>query len=790
MDNMRLCLELANSEKEDEIIQILKSVGFWDDRSCWRYFGDLEDNFSPIGNQQSKAEAALVEKLVNSVDAVLMAECLERGVDPEGPNAPKSVIEALENYFKIRNGRLSNLDAKSRALLAENICLVATGAKSNPCYSIIDKGEGQTPNSMPGTLLALFKSIKARILFVQGKFHMGGTGAFRFCGQHSGQHNLQLIISKRKPTIAKNEIPDESREHWGFTVVRRENPGNGRRSSVYTYLAPGNEILRFRADSLPLLPGSYPDKFGGALQWGTYIKLYEYNMEGLKTNVVFDLYNTLSLLLPNIALPIRLCERRKGYAGHTLETTLSGLNVRLDEDKRENLEDGFPSSSAMVCVGQRMTALIYAFKRGQAEKYRKNEGIIFTVNGQTHGHLSASFFERTSVNMGYLKDTILVIVDCSELDGRPKEDLFMNSRDRLCACPLRLAIEAKLERLIKDHPGLRKLRERRRKEEIEDKLRDSRPLVEVVSKILKNSPTLMKLFAVGGKLPNPFELEEVGVGTSFSGRKYPTYFKLTNESKNTLVKNCPINWRFRIQFETDAENDYFDRGDDPGVFALKANGLVINDYVLNLWNGIANLTVSLPEDAKVGDRIEYRSQVKDATRWEPFKDMFEVIVLSEEGHKKGGVSDTTQNGTDTEGKGRRTASSLSLPNIIEVRKEHWEERKFDKYSALDVKSVGEGGYDFFVNMDNICLLTELKYTKSSPDLLNARFKYGMVLIGMAMLKEPESPTAESGDSDQGESIFNKIRQFTRAVSLVLLPMISSLGDFELDSKEVSSTLVE
>lgn len=48
---------------------------------------------------------------------------------------------------------------------------------------------------------------------------------------------------------------------------------------------------------------------------------------------VFDLYNKISLLLPNIAHPIRVSERRKGYSGHTLEITLSGLSVRLEEDK-------------------------------------------------------------------------------------------------------------------------------------------------------------------------------------------------------------------------------------------------------------------------------------------------------------------------------------------------------------------------------------------------------------------------------------------------------------------------
>jgi len=64
-----------------------------------------------------------------------------------------------------------------------------------------------------------------------------------------------------------------------------------------------------------------------------------------------------SLLIPNIALPIRLFERRKGYAGHSLDTTLSGLSVRLEDDKRDNLELGYPSSHMIVCMGQRMTAV-------------------------------------------------------------------------------------------------------------------------------------------------------------------------------------------------------------------------------------------------------------------------------------------------------------------------------------------------------------------------------------------------------------------------------------------------
>ena len=91
-------------------------------------------------------------------------------------------------------------------------------------------------------------------------------------------------------------------------------------------------------------------------------------MIGLKTNIILDLYNRLSLLMPNLALPIRMYERRKGYTAHSYESTLAGLSVRLEEDKRENLEEGFPSSSAIAVSGQKMNCSIFAFKKGRDEK--------------------------------------------------------------------------------------------------------------------------------------------------------------------------------------------------------------------------------------------------------------------------------------------------------------------------------------------------------------------------------------------------------------------------------------
>lgn len=51
--------------------------------------------------------------------------------------------------------------------------------------------------------------------------------------------------------------------------------------------------------------------------------------------------------------------------------------------------------------------------------------------------------------------------------------------------------------------------------------------------------------------------------------------------------------------------------------------------VLNLWNGMATLTATLPDDAKVEEIIVYKSIVGDDTQLNPFEDAFKVKVLDE-----------------------------------------------------------------------------------------------------------------------------------------------------------------
>ena len=88
---------------------------------------------------------------------------------------------------------------------------------------------------IPETFLSIDKNNKLSIHFVQGKFNMGGTGALRFCGEHS----LQLLITRRNPEILamQKDRSDPTQERWGFTVVRRQRPlpgAGGVKNSVFS----------------------------------------------------------------------------------------------------------------------------------------------------------------------------------------------------------------------------------------------------------------------------------------------------------------------------------------------------------------------------------------------------------------------------------------------------------------------------------------------------------------------------------------------------------------------------
>lgn len=829
LTNQALCEALLRADTEEEVISLLTEQGYWTDASAWRHYGDVENNWGQSGNQQSLAEAALAEKVVNSVDATLIGKCREAGIDPEDPQAPQNIRAAVSRFYDLGSdkvasgGKILDWTPNKRREVAETITLAATGAAQHMSLTISDMGEGQTPERVPETILSLNRSNKTRILFVQGQFNQGGTGALRF----AGKNNLQLVVTRRNPAFLDGGATARDHE-WSFTLVRRERPSQtNSRNSIYTFLAPVNvqrgrdgEILTFAAERF----GIFPDQdsaYGRQAPHGTAIKLYEYNFIGERSNILRgkSLFSRLDLLLPRIALPVRVYEMRPRRNGRLLpvgsrETTLDGLVRRLGESS--NLEPGFPVHVPFSPLGERLTASIYVGRKagsshdddddddsdegrrkvGGLKRYRKREGVIFTRNGQTQGALPKEFFQRPGVKMKPIAEDMLVFVDCDGLNADTREDLFMASRDRLVDGAFKAAVVRELEIALSNCDELKELRNRRQQQELADKIKDDKPLSQVLESLIDKSPNLRQLLRLGTRIQTPLRVVPNDIDTSKPPKleAYPSYFTLRGAKEGKpLQKSCPINQRSRFTFDTDVRDDYFVRDErERGNFTCQsADGSPISFTGPNLRGGVATITVSLPEDARVGDVLQLTFKVQDEFR--SFVSTAELRVMAAAEKQEPRPPRPRKDGEKREGEGPDGPSALNPPLIEKVYQPEWQEKGFDEGTAMIVRSAGydEEGKEirkFLVNMDNASLLHEAVQKKMHVDLARNQFLYANVLFGLALLldesKRSQAKLGEGPTENEPETVEKLIARTSRALAPFMLA-IASLGASDLgDGMEV------
>jgi hypothetical protein len=793
MKAQELCMALVHADTPEAVIAVLEKAGYWDDDAVWRDLGDNENNYSILGAQQSDPIAALVEKLVNSVDARLMNECMVAGIKADSKQAPRSVREAVAQLVehsdpaKATNGRIENWTATERRDQAKRITLAATGPNSAPCLSISDEGEGQTPAMVPHTFMSLAKANKLRIPFVQGKFNMGGTGALRFCG---GFHHLQLIVTRRNPAIATSEDSDE----WSFTVVRRMEPTGGERSSVYRYLAPlqiedekKRQVLRFKAASLPVRPqGNSP--YALPQTYGSFVKLYDYRYKGQSHILMKDgLLRQVDARLPSPALPFMMheCRAYSGNAG-SFSNPATGLLVRLSDDKEENLDPAFPKYDQMSVRGQPFTVSLFGFKQGRAGTYlNKSEGVLFVVNGQSHGTLTSRFFTRTKVGLDYIADSLLVCLDCSNLDRASLEELFMNTRESLAESDFRSAVEEHLQDFLKKHPLLREFNNRRREEKIKEKVQDDENLANTLKDVLTSSPTLAAIFLTGEKLKSGFNVKQTTTTDNFVGKQFPTYFRFRCRAQgDELTRTAEEGRTVRIGFETDVEDNYFGRPKDPGCYTAEylssGEWLELPGHAMPLVKGHATLSVDLPESAKVGDVLQIRVIVSDDQHVDSFENTAKLKVIPfKEREPNPNPNPNPKPPSNKDGQDESGPAGIQLPNAYWVEKEEWGSYGFNEKSALKIVPVDNDGakrsFDFFINKANVHLLNELKTAVGGEELTYEQFKVGMLLLGMSVIHSV-------GENADGDLINQKAGEFASAAALVLLPMIRHLGGLEMLAK--------
>ena len=804
MDNFQICQQLIKAETSEELKSILKKNNLWDDKKLWRYYGDQENNAGTINAQQSEPVKAFVEKITNSIDAVLVLECIKNGIDPQNwDKTPRTVREAVSKFITKKD-------------IDKNIYVYAEGhlKPKNPTICIYDDGEGQHPSKVPETFLSLGKSNKNKIQFLQGQYNMGGAGVLRFCGTEG----LQLLITKRNPSLLENK----EKNLWSFTVIRKESPDAKlrERNPFYTFLAPigANEkemfrkgdVLSFEKDELKLIP-KQNNNYQISKKSGTLIKCYDYQIKN-KSNILLPggFLNHVEAMMPDCAMPSRFveCRKFKGNPQASYENSMVGYIQRFknrgDAVYKDTLEKNFPINRVVSLGDNKIPIQIFAFKRYEKSKNRTvaenrrldNEGIVFTLNGQHYYHLPYSFFSTKRVKLPTIAKDIIAVADFSKIDNDLRVSLFMSNKENMAKNQDYNDLIQQFENVFKNCEELKILQSKRKEEESRAQVENDKSLDEIFSQLLVSNPALAELFGSGTRLSSAFNLQPASEQNEDQKNllEFPTYFKFEKIDYGEILKRTGVQGKnINLKFITDAKDDYFLREEKSGNLDVSFSNEKLKDYKIKysdrLKNGACTVSISFPELLNINEILSIDVSVQDETQEKPFKNTTQITVIE----PKDDVDEPPKPPRPPNppkppkpGEKKEVPGGLNLPEAIEVRKEQYNDysfEPFDEFDALEVAYQGEQEddkknkvdlYKYYVNMDNFYLLNELKRTKIDIEVVKTRFKMAMVFLGVSMLAQLKIDKLD----DDIEEATKKVRFAARSISRVILPVIHVLGSLE------------
>ena len=431
---------------------------------------------------------------------------------------------------------------------------------------------------------------------------------------------------------------------------------------------------------------------------GTIIKLYSYHLpKGSRSVISRDLNQSINEYLFNPALPILTVDNAKRYPkDRNLQRDLYGLKRRLEEQGDKYVEERFSERRNDHSIGD-IVVTCYVFKprlgdrtvRSTRESIRREffksrMSVLFSLNGQVHGHYTSEFITRT-LKFTLLRDYVLIHVDCSNVRAEFRDELFMASRDRLKASKESRQLREVLKELLAN--GRLKDIYKQRKASITVESSDAEDLVRNLTRNLPIRTELARL------LGNTFKLHDnrkgqknktgqkrrrkgQGRNRTFLSQRYPSQFKVDLKTKDREIipmVQVPRGSERTIKFITDVEDNYFDRVDDPGELQIALLGLSNNKRtggghvgepkrihsVLNVVksspsNGTIRIKVKPTEEVSVGDTIKVRAALSS-----PDSNLEQIFMVKvEDARKKPKVSK----------KGDEPDTTLGLPKLVMVYK--------------------------------------------------------------------------------------------------------------------------
>ncbi len=728
--NMRQLFDkLYFSQTENDVDKIVNAYPDIFKSENWYPLGEDENYFAVIENQQSTPIAALIEKITNSIDAVLTKKCLQAGINPKSNQAPQSMDEARTNFFpNHRDWDLSGL----RNQQAESIQILADGPRGKTSLIIYDDGEGQHPEEFENTFLSLLRGNKNEIHFVQGKYNMGGSGAIVFCGKK----RYQLIGSKRYNNIGE----------FGFTLIREhplsEAEESTKKNTWYEYLKIDGKIPAFQTDRQNL--GLYNRPF----TTGTIIKLYSYDLPAGISDISRDLNQSINEYLFEPVLPVYTIEKEERYPKSSLRRGLYGLKRRLEQEDNKYVEESFSEEFDDALFGK-MKVTCYVFRTKiddrsvketketiRREFFKNNMSVLFSVNGQVHGHYTSEFITR-SLKLNLLKEHLLIHVDCTDMNYDFRKELFMASRDRLKSGEETRILRKFLAGKLGAKDGRLTEIQKRRKDSIAVESEDAKDLLKSFAQNFSRNEELLKLLEQTLNLDlSPKGNQKGNANNStkkkqkekeqnpFNPQRFPAFFKRRAQGKmGNGVVAIPIGGEKTILFDTDVENNYFDRIEEPGELKIALLDYKTNEtegggalgkverieHVFNAGksspqNGTIKIHLNPKKEVHVGDEARINVSLSD-----PSGNFFDETFLVK-------ISEPKARPQPSPKPKKQEIPTLGLPNITFVYQEKrnengitWEKFGNDTGQEIDFATVmypmvnGEKLEHVYINMDSTVL---------------------------------------------------------------------------------------
>ena len=763
MNSKKLCLELLAAESEANVQEIVGSVPEMSDDRNWQPLDKRDTNFNITSNQASDGGKALTELMTNMVDAVLMKHAYQKGIDPRGKHAPRTMYKAVDSLIKnLRGGKLINLDSNDpwlRDFAQNNLVIGITGAKSKsegfPCFTFVDNGEGQVPKEFENTFLSLSKGNKKDIDFVQGKYNMGSSGVLRYCGRHW----FKLIISRRY----------DGKSHWGWTLMRRRPSDDHSMPVAEYFILNRKEIPSFDSDVLYPFHTMGGKRYDGVMRkTGTVVKLFDYQV-GSKS---LDVRRSRAILNENLVetiLPFRLLDFRQSPAKNRGENRAEGVDPRPFYGMeflllRSHKEEGIAGEEEItngdkISIGivndpelGRVSISAIQLKKdlpGWLKPNNSNNRVFHAVNGQVQYKQSRGYIAQRC-GFPALKDRIVVIVDASNLSFRAHNDVWKGDREHISRTIVGEKYLDKVTTVIKESTALKELQKTIAQQELDSasKVESNELLQKLIASdrtfadlLLRREPTI-SLPASDRK--DPSSGSDRG---KWNGGKYsPTFVRLEERRRDKI--EIPINSTRPVSARTDAENGYLDRTDNPGRVIIDNKVQAKFEFRAQLYNGRLVLYFGpLEEAVSVGDSFTIKIGLKDEAMPEAVESESLVLYITDEQitqkkKERPKLPDRKKNsgpGKDDTGEGK-DAPILGSPKYILLTKDGRAIKGHDavktwpddcnEHDGGFIEDLGDEGVIYQINYDNAY---HLKYRLQQKGDIARQVVTDKYILGMRIL---------------------------------------------------------